>query len=92
MEDPKHLVSELERVGFKECGSETRETFVCFSGFNRIEVSMSLLPTLFERFLHFKDDEEKERWLQLWEEEFKKHDTDEGIKIKVWPNYVWGTK
>ena len=92
MEDPKYLVSELERIGFKECGSETREVYLCYSGFSGIDVAMRFLPTLFQRFVNFKDDEEKERWFQLWREEFKKHETEEGIKMKMWPNYVWGTK
>ena len=91
MEDPKYLVSELERIGFNECGSETTETYLCYPGPNTIDVAMRFLPMLFQRFLNFKDNE-KERWLQLWREEFKKYETEEGIKIKMWPNYVWGTK
>ena len=92
MEDPTYPVSELERIGFKECGSETRERYVCYSEVDAVGVAMRFLPTLFQRFLNFKDDLEKERWFQLWREEFKKCETEEGIKIKMWPNYVCGTK
>jgi hypothetical protein len=92
MEDPNYLVSELERIGFKECGSETTETYLFYTGPDAIDVAVTVLPALFHRFLNFKDDKEKERWFQLWREEFKKYETEEGIKIKGWPNYIWGTK
>lgn len=92
MEDPKFLVSEFEKVGFKECGSQIIETHVHYPAPNAVDIAMTFIPVIFQRYLKFKDEEEKERWSQLWREELKKFETEEGIKIKMWPIYVWGMK
>lgn len=91
MQDPKYLVSELERIGFKECGAEIPEKSIIYSQPNATDIAMRFMPKLFQRFLIFKDGEE-ERWPGLWKEEFRKRETEAGVAIKMWPVYVWGTK
>ena len=91
MQDPKYLVSELERIGFKDCEAKIVEKRLVYSEQDAIGLAMRFIRKLFQRFLIFKDGEE-EQWDKLWIEELKRLNTEVGVAFKMWPIYVWGTK
>lgn len=91
MQDPKYLVSELERIGFKECGAKIVEKRLVYLEQDAIGLAMRFIRKLFQRFLIFKDGEE-EQWDKIWIEELNRLNTEVGITFKMWPIYVWGTK
>jgi hypothetical protein len=93
MEDPGYLISEMEKVGFRDCGAEQRLVYATYpSGSRGINLAMELAPVLLSKYIDFKDELERERYQELWREEFKQRETKEGLKIKMWANIVWGTK
>ena len=92
MENPEYLFSKLEKLGFKDCNALTKLEYAVYSGPNRLDVVMNTIPGLFSRFVKFKDDEEKNKWNQIWKEEFEKLDSGIEIKLKMWVNIAWGTK
>lgn len=92
MEDPAYLMSEMEAAGYRDCGAEEKLVYASYPGADGIDRAMELAPMLLSRFIDFRDDNEMEQYKHLWREEFKKRQTKEGLKIKMWANIVWGTK
>jgi|SRR5579859_7917732 len=92
MEDTTYLISEMEAAGFSDCGAEEKLVYAMYPGAHGIDLAMELAPVLLSRFIDFRDDNEREKYKQLWREAFMKRQTEEGLKIKMWANIVWGTK
>ena len=58
----------------------------CYKQLFYYPVALASALMQFSQFLNFKDDEEKDCWVQFWKEEFEKYVTEEGIKrLKVGP-------
>ena len=93
MEDPGYLISEMEKVGFRDCRAEQRLVYATYPcGLRGIDLAMELAPVLLSKYIDFKDEMERERYKELWREEFKQRETKEGLRIKMWANIVCGTK
>jgi hypothetical protein len=90
--DPNYLVSELERVGFKDCQVETSEEYIFYPGPEGVACAVGLFSMQYGSFIDLKE-EEQEQWKQLWEEEIKQDClTKDGIKIKMVAIIAWGNK
>ena len=91
MSDPEYLVSELEKVGFKNCQGETLLRYCVYPGKEGLEFGSGNLPKFYEKFIDFKEGEE-EKWLGIWAQELAKDYSDGAVRLKMWANIVWGTK
>jgi SAM-dependent methyltransferase len=93
MEDSEYLISEMQKVGFKECVAERKVVYASYpSGSEGVDLAMELAPVLLSRFIDFRDEEEHERYGMLWREEFEKRQTGQGLRIEMCANIVWGKK
>ena len=91
-EDPRYLSSELEKTGFKDCGSEIRQEVMFLPGVEGISEGIKALTKMYEKMMSFEEGEQ-ERWSTLMEKELRQEcASKDGLTIQMWANIGWGVK